>query len=88
MDQGSVVVLRRREAYSTSLITSISVGNLDLCYRGLYPQLTTPDPRSRSWMVSSTPLQDLGSVWRGSRYFYHRYLSSFLYRADPRSRDH
>jgi hypothetical protein len=29
--------------------------------------------------------RDQGSVRRGSKYFYHRYLSGFLYRSDPRS---
>ena len=28
---------------------------------------------------------DQGSVRRGSKYFYHRYLSGFLDRSDPRS---
>ena len=31
------------------------------------------------------PLLDQGSVRRGSKYFYHRYLSGFLDRADPGS---
>ena len=63
--------------------------DLDLDYSGLYSADTTSDPRSMDAdrLITSEPTMDQGSVRRGSKYFYHRYLSGFLYRSDPRSRD-
>ena len=37
-------------------------------------------------LITSEPTMDQGSVRRGSKYFYHRYLSGFLDRSDPRSK--
>ena len=44
MDQGSVVVLCRRTTHS-SFVAIVSI-NRDLYYSGLYPAVTTSDPRS------------------------------------------
>ena len=47
-----------------------------------------PDPihitRDYSWLAYWIRDQ----FWCGSKYFYHRYLSRFLYRSDPRSLDY
>jgi len=53
--------------------------------RILWPLIVT-DPRSL-FIPARVYLQarDQGSGRRGSKYFYHRYLSGFLYRSDPRS---
>ena len=42
--------------------------------------------RNESLEFHATNNMDQGSVRRGSKYFYHRYLSGFLYRSDPRSK--
>jgi hypothetical protein len=59
-------------------------------YSGWFPAVTTPDPRSRlAPCYLKTRLDRIrDQFWCGSKYFYHRYLSRFLYRSDLRSLDH
>jgi len=45
MDQGSVVVLCRQTTHSS--FVAIVYINRDLYYSGLYPAVTTSDPRSK-----------------------------------------